>query len=85
MPPAPSDRNPAPRSPLARPATVRLRHRLILPRHKDEPEGRQWGRPTGYANSGESFEDTIVREVREESGLKVRVNELAHLKSGYKL
>ncbi|QMU68005.1 NUDIX domain-containing protein [Streptacidiphilus sp. P02-A3a] len=59
--------------------------RVLLLKHRLWPEGRQWGLPTGYANAGESFEDTIVREVREESGLKVRVNELAHLKSGYKL
>ncbi|MEV6987041.1 NUDIX domain-containing protein [Sphaerisporangium sp. NPDC051017] len=34
---------------------------------------------------GERFEDTIVREVREETGLHVQVGDLAHLKSGYKL
>ena len=34
---------------------------------------------------GETFADTIVREVREETGLTVTVSELAHLRSGYKL
>jgi 8-oxo-dGTP diphosphatase len=59
--------------------------RVLLLKHRLWPEGRQWGLPTGYANAGESFEDTVVREVREETGLKVRVNELAHLRSGYRL
>ncbi|MFE4396222.1 MULTISPECIES: NUDIX domain-containing protein [Streptomycetaceae] len=59
--------------------------RVLLLKHRMWPEGQQWGLPTGYANAGESFEDTIVREVREETGLMVKVCELAHLKSGYKL
>src|ERR1700722_7423774 len=46
---------------------------------------RQWGLPTGYAKAGETFPDTITREVREETGLTVTVGELAHLRSGYKL
>lgn len=58
---------------------------VLLLKHRLWPEGRQWGLPTGYANKSETFEDTIVREVHEETGLKVRVRELAHLKSGYKL
>lgn len=59
--------------------------RVLLLRHRMWPEGRQWGCPTGYANKGEPFEDTIVREVREETGLEVRVGELARLTSGYRL
>jgi len=59
--------------------------RVLLLKHRMWPEGRQWGLPTGYANKGESFEDTIVREVREETGLEVRAGELAHVTSGYKL
>ncbi|MBL7494149.1 NUDIX domain-containing protein [Frankia sp. AgB1.9] len=59
--------------------------RILLLRHRLWPEGRQWGLPTGYAKSGERFEDTIVREVREETGLDVAVSEMVHLKSGYKL
>ena len=47
--------------------------------------GHQWGLPTGYANKGETFENTVVREVREETGLHVRVRGLAHLTSGYRL
>lgn len=59
--------------------------RVLLLRHRMWPPARQWGLPTGYAKAGESFPDTIAREVREETGLEVRVGELARVRSGYKL
>ncbi|MEU6410645.1 NUDIX domain-containing protein [Microbispora sp. NPDC046933] len=59
--------------------------RVLLLRHRLWPEGRQWGLPTGCAIKGETFQDTVVREVREETGLQVRVGELVQLKSGYRL
>jgi ADP-ribose pyrophosphatase YjhB (NUDIX family) len=59
--------------------------RVLLLRHRLWPEDRQWGLPTGYANKRERFEDTIVREVREETGLEVQTARLAKLTSGYKL
>ena len=58
---------------------------VLLLRHRLWPAHRQWGLPTGYAQMSERFEDTIVREVREETGLEVEVGQLVHLKSGYKL
>jgi ADP-ribose pyrophosphatase YjhB (NUDIX family) len=59
--------------------------RVLLLRHRMWPPDRQWGCPTGYANKSELFEDTVVREVREETGLDVKVTGLVHVKSGYKL
>lgn len=59
--------------------------RVLLLRHRLWPEGRQWGLPTGFAIRGETFQDTVVREVREETGLEVRVGELVRLNSGYQL
>lgn len=58
---------------------------VLLLKHRFWPVGRQWGLPTGCANRSETFEDTVCREVREETGLKVGVGELVRLKSGYKL
>lgn len=43
------------------------------------------GLPTGYANKGEKFEDTVAREVAEETGLTVKVGRLVTLTSGYRL
>ncbi|MBB1247227.1 NUDIX domain-containing protein [Streptomyces durbertensis] len=59
--------------------------RVLLLRHRMWPEGRQWGLPSGYAVKGEEFTATVVREVREETGLDVAVGRLVHLKSGFRL
>jgi 8-oxo-dGTP diphosphatase len=59
--------------------------RVLLLRHRMWPSGRQWGLPTGYARKRECFEDTVVREVKEETGLDVTVGQLVNMKSGYKL
>jgi 8-oxo-dGTP diphosphatase len=58
--------------------------RVLLLRHRLWPAARQWGFPTGYANKGERHEDTIAREVREETGLTVKVGRLVTIRSGYK-
>ncbi|MEU5399840.1 NUDIX domain-containing protein [Streptomyces sp. NPDC005963] len=59
--------------------------RVLLLRHRMWPEGRQWGLPTGYAVKGEELGATVVREVREETGLDVETGPLVRLKSGYRL
>jgi 8-oxo-dGTP diphosphatase len=59
--------------------------RVLLLRHRMWPPERQWGLPTGYARTGEEFSQTVVREVREETGLEVKAGRLVHLKSGYRL
>ncbi|MFF4146654.1 NUDIX domain-containing protein [Streptomyces sp. NPDC001698] len=59
--------------------------RVLLLRHRMWPPERPWGLPTGYANKGEEFQQTIVREVKEETGLDVKVGRLVNLKSGYRL
>src|SRR5580658_3337160 len=56
--------------------------RMLLLRHRLWPGGGQWGFPSGFARRGERFQDTVVREVREETGLTVRVGRLAELRSG---
>ena len=56
--------------------------RVLLLRHRLWADGEQWGFPSGFAKRGERFQDTVVREVREETGLTVRVGRLAELRSG---
>jgi ADP-ribose pyrophosphatase YjhB (NUDIX family) len=58
--------------------------RVLLLRHRLWPADRQWGFPTGYANKGERHEDTIAREVREETGLTVKAGRLLRVRSGFK-
>jgi 8-oxo-dGTP diphosphatase len=59
--------------------------RVLLLRHRMWPEGRQWGLPTGYARARETFQETVAREVREETGLRVAVGDLVRVRSGYRL
>ncbi len=59
--------------------------RVLLLRHRLWPVGRQWGLPTGYARKGERHEDTICRELREETGLSARPGRLLKVTSGYRL
>ncbi|MER6913101.1 NUDIX domain-containing protein [Streptomyces sp. NPDC000594] len=61
------------------------RGRVLLLRHRLWPEQRPWGLPTGYALKGEEFGATVVREVKEETGLDVRTGRLLRLTSGYRL
>ncbi|GIH24361.1 NUDIX hydrolase [Acrocarpospora phusangensis] len=58
---------------------------VLLLRHRLWPTERPWGFPTGYAHKGERHEDTIAREVREETGLTVEVGRLLKVNSGFKL
>jgi 8-oxo-dGTP diphosphatase len=58
--------------------------RVLLLRHRLWPADRQWGFPTGYANKGERHEDTIAREVREETGLTVKAGRLLKVRSGFR-
>ena len=63
---------------------VRDEHwRVLLLRHRLWPPDRQWGFPTGYANKGERHEDTIAREVREETGLTAKAGRLLKVRSGF--
>ncbi len=58
--------------------------RVLLLRHRLWPAVGQWGFPSGFARRGETFPETIVREVREETGLTVRVGRLVELRSGFR-
>ena len=57
---------------------------VLLLRHRLWPPGGQWGFPGGYARKGERHEDTIAREVREETGLTVTAGRLLKVSSGYR-
>ncbi|OKJ78531.1 NUDIX domain-containing protein [Streptomyces sp. CB02460] len=58
---------------------------VLLLKHRMWPADRPWGLPTGYAVKGEEFPMTVVREVREETGLVVVPGRLVQVTSGYRL
>lgn len=58
--------------------------RVLLLRHRLWAPEAQWGFPSGFAKRGETFQETVVREVREETGLTVRVGRLVELRSGFR-
>jgi len=46
---------------------------LVIGRRLRERDGETWTLPKGTPNRGETTEETAVREVREETGLTVRI------------
>ena len=57
---------------------------ILLLRHRFWRPG-SWGLPGGYANRNEKLEDTLRREVREETGYEITVSRHLRLVSGYRL
>ncbi|MFR9726764.1 NUDIX domain-containing protein [Streptomyces sp. MS19] len=58
---------------------------VLLLKHRMWPPEKPWGLPTGYAVKNEEFPFTVVREVKEETGLDVKPGALVSVTSGYKL
>ncbi|MCK0513178.1 NUDIX hydrolase [Aromatoleum buckelii] len=57
-------------------AIIEHAERLVLIRRKLAPLAGYWAPPGGYVELGESLEDAVVREAREETALEVAVDGL---------
>ena len=55
---------------------VRSRDRLLLVRRATEPGKGLWGIPGGLVMLGEKVQDAATREVKEETGLRVRIESI---------
>ena len=70
--------NPAPGA-----AAILVREgQICLVRRKFEPKVGQWTLPTGFMEWDETIEQTAVREVREETGLEVKLVRLYAVETG---
>ena len=56
--------------------------KLVMVKRGVEPSLGRWAFPSGFVDRGESVEDAAVREVKEETGLDVRLTGLVGLYSG---
>jgi len=60
-------------------AIVVHRGRVLLIRRGQAPRKGQWSLPGGLVELGESLQDALIREIREETGLAVEPVELVEL------
>jgi mutator protein MutT len=54
---------------------------LVLKRHKNASEGNTYGLVGGKINPGETKRQSAIREIKEETGLVVRPNELQFIRT----
>jgi len=52
-------------------------NQILLVQRKNEPFKGKWALPGGFVEYGEKTEETVVREVFEETGLKTKIRGLA--------
>ena len=50
---------------------------ILLVKRKNPPFKGKWALPGGFVEYREKTEDTVIREVLEETGLKTKINQLA--------
>ncbi len=56
---------------------------LLLLRQDHKPEGNTYGVPAGKVNEGEKPLETIIREIREETGLEIDSSQISYFRKVY--
>ena len=51
---------------------------LLLHRQDHKPEGNTWGVPAGKVDSGEENLDTMIREIKEETGIQLTSSQISY-------
>jgi ADP-ribose pyrophosphatase YjhB (NUDIX family) len=57
-------------------ALIEVEGRVVLVRRGIEPRAGCWALPSGFTEYGETIEETAIRECREETGLKIELDNL---------
>ena len=57
-------------------ALIEDQGRVVLVRRGIEPRLGYWALPSGFAEYGETIEETAIRECREETGLEIELDDL---------
>jgi ADP-ribose pyrophosphatase YjhB (NUDIX family) len=68
--------------PLAATIVLSRGDKILMGRRTIRPRRGYWTLPGGYVELGESAEEAVVREAREEVGVEVRVDRLLGLHAG---
>ena len=60
---------------------IEIEGKLVMVRRGVEPEMGRWAFPSGYVDRGEVVEEAAIREVKEETGLDVKLDRLVGIYS----
>lgn len=56
---------------------------LVLKRNDDDDQGGKWGMPGGKIEKGETIKEALFREIREETGIILKEDDVVYLKKLY--